>query len=201
MIEELLNQSWTQWTALVTGVIYVLLAARANNLCWVFGIVSCACIAWDDFFTFRLYADGVLQVIYIGLGVLGLITWVRQSESGGDQFKITEDPWSRHLMVIASCAILSWPLSLLLAKYTDAQFGYLDTLTTLLSLYATVLLVRKVMSNWLYWIVIDIVYVYIFARSGGLLVAVLYCVFTIVAVYGWYHWRSIKAESIKMKSK
>ena len=201
MIEELLSQSWTQWIALVTGVIYVVLAARTNNACWLFGIVSCAFIAWDDFFTFRLYADGVLQITYIGLGVLGLVTWLRNGSEEGGSFEIVEDDIARHAVVIAVAAAISWPLSLLLAKYTDAQFGFLDTLTTLLSLYATTLLVRKVMSNWLYWIIIDIVYVYIFARSGGTLVAVLYGIFTVVAIYGWFNWRSIRLKSIEMKSK
>lgn len=201
MFEELLSQSWTQWTALITGVVYVVLAARANNACWIFGIISCACIAWDDFTTFLLYADGVLQLIYIVLGAVGLFSWLRSGEGTSESFEIREDPILLHAVAIAVAFIMSWPVSELLARYTQAQFGYLDTLTTLLSLYATVLLIRRVMSNWIYWIIIDVVYVYIFARSGGAVVALLYGIFTIVAIYGWINWRRIQALSIKTVSK
>ena len=201
MLEELLSQSWTQWVALITGLTYVVLAAKANNLCWVFGIVSCGFIAWDDFTEFHLYADGVLQILYVILGIIGLVKWMRSSSDEPESFSVKEDGLSRHALAVLGSAILAWPLSLLLARYTDAAFGYSDSLTTLLSIYATILLIRKVKSNWIYWIVIDVIYVYIFARTGGLLISVLYAIFAIVAVYGYLNWRTMEAPSIKTTSK
>lgn len=194
MIEEALAQSTTQWIALVSGIIYVVLAAREKSLCWLFGIVSCACIAWDDFHSFQLYADGVLQLIYVGLGMLGLYKW-RYGKNEESELQISEHPVRHHIVVIAISILASLPVSYLLLTYTNAAFGFVDVLTTILSLYATWLLINKILSNWLYWIIIDAVYVYLFYRTGGMLIAVLYSVFLLVAFYGYFRWsqkRTIK---------
>ena len=188
MIEEALAQSPTQWIALISGIVYVILAAREKSLCWLFGIVSCICIAWDDFFSFQLYADGVLQLIYVGLGVLGLYKW-RYGKNDTSDLQISEHPLRQHLAVIASSIVLSIPASYLLLTYTDASFGFVDVLTTILSLYATWLLINKILSNWLYWIVIDMVYVYLFYKTGGTLIALLYVVYFVVSIYGYIDWR------------
>ena len=188
--------------ALVSGIAYVVLAARENMLCWLFGIVSCAAIAWDDFTSFHLYADGVLQIIYIVFGAVGLYRWLG---GGNDEQKavIHRMALERHLWALGIALVLSWPVSWLLQEYTAANYGYLDSLTTVLSLWATWLLVNKVISNWLYWIVINMVYVYLFARTGGTLVAVLYFIFLIAAVYGFFEWKKrLNAQlAIETKSK
>ena len=187
MLEEAVSQSITQWIALISGIVYVVLAARERSLCWLFGIVSCICIAWDDFFSFQLYADGVLQLVYVGLGIVGLYKW-RYDSGGHAKSLIAEHPVRRHLIVVASSIAISAPLSYLLLTYTDAAFGFIDVLTTILSLYATWLLINKILSNWLYWIAIDAVYVYLFYRTGGTLVAILYGVYFVVAIYGYKEW-------------
>lgn len=177
----------TQVIALITGVIYVVLAARERSICWIFGIVSCAMIAWDDFTTFNLYADGVLQLLYVVLGFVGLYQW--QFGRTTSSLKIHQLPLKEHGIAALLLVVLSIPVGWLLRTYTDAAFSYLDTLTTLFSIYATWLLVRKVLGNWLYWIVIDAIYVYLFFSRGGALISVLYFIYLVVAVYGFVHWR------------
>lgn len=188
MIEEALTQSITQWIALISGIIYVVLAAREKSACWLFGIVSCACIAWDDFFSYQLYADGVLQLIYVGLGIFGLYNW-RFGGFKASKLSITEHPLRQHLIFIGGSILISLPVAYLLMTYTDAAFGFIDVVTTVLSLYATWLLIDKILSNWLYWIVIDAVYVFLFYKTGGTLVAFLYALYFVVAIYGYITWR------------
>ena len=43
IIQEAINNlHWIEITAVITGIIYVILAARENVWCWSFGIVSAA---------------------------------------------------------------------------------------------------------------------------------------------------------------
>jgi len=195
LLEEALAQSITQWVALISGVVYVVLAAREKSLCWLFGIISCCCIAWDDFFSFQLYADGVLQLVYVGMGIVGLYKW-RYGGQKDSELPISEHPARRHIIAITISLALSFPVSYLLINCTDASFGFTDVLTTILSLYATWLLINKIRSNWLYWIVIDAVYVYLFYKTGGKLVSLLYVVFFVVSIYGYLDWsRKIKSPA------
>ncbi len=182
------QQSLTQWLALVTGLVYVLLAAYEKPLCWLFGIVSCMLIAFDDFLHFQLYADGVLEIAYILFGFAGLYYWLSGTGSGTTRPTVTWE-WERHAMPLLGGALISIPIAIVLRTYTNAAFTFLDTLTTVFSLWATWLLVRKVLENWLYWIVIDLIYVALFWQRGGKLIAVLYTAYMLIATWGYLQWR------------
>ncbi|HLF63572.1 MAG TPA: nicotinamide riboside transporter PnuC [Saprospiraceae bacterium] len=191
ILTSLLHQSTTQWIALITGLIYVVLAAYEKPLCWPFGIISCSVIAADDFAVFQLYADGVLQIFYVLFGFLGLYYWLFRNEPGRS-LHVSSWQWKKHLIPIVVGVLASIPISIVLQRYTNAAYSYLDTLTTLLSLWATWLLVRKVLENWLYWIAIDSVYVILFWTRGGGLIAVLYAVYLLVAIWGYVQWKKHK---------
>ncbi len=53
-----------------------------------------------------------------------------------------------------------------MANYTRADFAYLDTFTTVFAVFATYMLTKKVLENWLYWVVIDAVSIYIYIRRS-----------------------------------
>lgn len=189
ILDTLLQQSATQWIALITGIIYVILAAFEKPLCWAFGIISCTLIAIDDFIMFQLYADGVLQIFYVLFGFLGLYYWIFRNQPGTST-PVVSWPLSKHAVAIAICIVLTIPLGYLLQKYTIAAYSYLDTFITLLSLWTTWLLVRKVLENWLYWIVIDAISIFLFWNRGGALIAILFGVYLAVAVLGLINWRN-----------
>jgi nicotinamide mononucleotide transporter len=188
ILTSLLNQSATQWIALITGFTYVILAAYEKPLCWPFGIISCSVIALDDFAVFQLYADGVLQIFYVLFGFMGIYYWIFRNPPG-QSLRITSWHWQKHIIPVIISAVVSIPISMILQRYTNAAYSYLDTLTTILSLWATWLLVRKVLENWLYWIAIDAVYVVLFWNRGGGLIAVLYAIYLLVAILGFIQWR------------
>ena len=48
---------------------------------------------------------------------------------------------------------------------------------------------KKILGNWIYWIVIDIVSIYLYAQQDYNLTAVQYGLFTILAIYGFNVWR------------
>jgi len=188
ILSTLMHQSASQWIALLTGLAYVILAAYEKPLCWPFGIISCSVIAADDFAVFRLYADGVLQVFYVALGFLGLYYWIFRNKPG-TFLRTTSWSLHKHVMPVLVSVVISIPLSMVLRHLTDAAYSYLDTLTTVLSLWATWLLVRKVLENWLYWIAIDAIYIGLFWFRGGGLIAILYAIYFLVAIWGYLQWR------------
>ena len=54
-----------------------------------------------------------------------------------------------------------------MANYTKADFAYLDTFTTVFAVFATYMLTKKVLENWLYWVIIDSVSIYIYIFSSA----------------------------------
>ena len=199
IIETAVSQDIFEWCGLIFGIIYVLLAAKEKAICWVFGILSCSLIAFKDITSYKLYADAGLQIFYILMGFWGLFEWFRKgtSSSGESINHIKSLHFSKHLIALVSLTILAIPLGWLLNQYTDASFSYLDSITTLFAIFATVLLVKKYLENWLYWIVIDIVYVYLYANQSGYMFALLSLIYTLIAIYGYQSWkRSIDNQRI-----
>ena|SRR5687768_8267840 len=186
--EQIASQDIFEWIGLITGVIYIILAAYERPSCWIFGIISSAAIAWKSFTEYMLVADGVLQLFYIAIGFVGLLNWF-QGRVGDQQKPIVTSPLKIHLLVIAGCLLLSIPLSLLLIKFANARYGYVDTAITLLSVWATVLLVKKDLHNWIYWIVLDAALVWLYFASEGYLFAVLFLIYTVIAVWGYKQWQ------------
>ncbi len=191
LIEQIAAQDWIEWTGLITGVIYVILATYEKPSCWLFGIISSAAIAWKSFFEYKLMADGFLQAFYIIMGLIGLWQWVI-GRTGNNPKAIVTSPLMYHVIAVASCLILSDPLSYFLVEYLGAKYGYLDTVFTLGSIWATILLVRKDLHNWIYWIVLDFMLIFLYFVSQAYLFSALFVIYTVISFVAYRQWSHSK---------
>ena len=55
---------------------------------------------------------------------------------------------------------------------------------------ATWLVARKLVSNWLYWVVIDAVSIYVYAQKHLYFLTLLFMLYTIIALAGYFIWRA-----------
>lgn len=186
--DQIAGQDIIEWGGLITGIAYVLLASYERPSCWIFGIISSAAIAYKSFEEYKLIADGILQVFYIAMGFVGLWNWLK-GRVGEDQKPIVVSPLRHHAIAIGLCMGISIPLSWLLIRFADARFGYLDTLITLASIWATILLVKKDLHNWIYWIVLDFMLIFLYYVSEAYLFSLLFLVYTVIAFWGFKVWQ------------
>jgi nicotinamide mononucleotide transporter len=77
----------------------------------------------------------------------------------------------------------------LLISFTDAKAPIVDSLLASASLVAQYLLARRYLENWVYWILIDIVSIPLFASRSLYWFSGLYVVFLILAIQGFLSWR------------
>ena len=194
LIEQITSQDWIEWTGLITGVIYVLLATYEKPSCWIFGIISSAAIAWKSFNEYKLIADGFLQVFYIVIGLIGLWHWLRGRTENKQKPIITSPIW-HHAIAIGMCLIVSDPLAYFMVEYLGAKYGYLDMVITLGSVWATILLVRKDLHNWIYWIVLDFMLIFLYFVSEAYLFSVLFILYTLIAFLGYRQWNLSKRHA------
>jgi len=168
----------------VTAVIYLILAARENIWCWFFGIISCSFWAWAAYFLYNLQIDSLLQVFYVVISFWGLYQWKFGSENK-KELPITRLSIKEHALIIGGGVLLSGMGGWLYANYTTASSTYLDAFTTVFSVIITFMVIFKKMENWLYWIVIDAVYVYLYWSREGYLFSILFVAYIIIAFLGW----------------
>lgn len=187
-ITEVLALGWIDWVVTGTALIYVSFSARNSPWGWPFGILSSALWAYVSFFTYNLYMDALLQLFYVGMGFWGLHIWTRGGKENKPQ-AIGVLSTNDHLKIILIGSVVSLLFGYLFAAYTPAAATYWDAFTTVFSVVATFLLVKRYLENWIYWIIVDATYVFLYYSRGALLFAFLMIVYTIIAAWAYMQWK------------
>jgi len=172
--------------ALVTGVAYAVLAARRNRLCWIAGAVSSVAAAVLSAL-YRLPMQSALQVFYIAMAAYGWWSWKRGSAAG--ELLIATWPLRAHLAAAAVLTALSFASAHWLRFGNFAAWPLLDSLTTWFSLLATWLAARARIENWLYWIVINALMIFLFFAQRVWGMALLSVFLAVIAIAGFAAWR------------
>ena len=174
-----------EWLAVISSIIYVILAAKRLILCWLFAFIGSVLFVYLCFIG-NLYIESVLQLFYVAMAVVGWLTW---RNSNSDTFLIKKWKLNNHILNIVLSGVLALIIGYIFEQYTQQANPYVDAFTTCYSLSATYMVTRKIIGNWIYWIVIDLVSIYLYAQRDYYLTAVQYGLFTILAVYGYMVWR------------
>ncbi|MEL6865909.1 MAG: nicotinamide riboside transporter PnuC [Bacteroidota bacterium] len=177
---------WSEILAVLFNLIYLIFAMRENRWCWPFGIIA-SVLSIYLFFISKLYAESILYFYYVLAGIYGWYTW-------GNRYKEKELPistWSfeQHARVLAIGFVLSALLAFILQQFTDAQMALVDAHTTIFSFIATYMVTQKILENWIYWIIIDMITIGLYISRELYLYALLMVLFTIMAVWGYRAWK------------
>lgn len=185
--------TWLEIGAAAFGVVSVWLSTRENIWSWPTAIVNVG-LYTVVFFQSRLYADMGLQVVYLALSIYGWYEWLYGGEHRSELQVSRASP--RLLLTLLVLNLVIWVvLASALHRYTDAVFPWLDSLLTTTSLMAQWMMTRKILENWLVWIVVDIAYVPMFIARGLYPTAALYAIFLVLAVMGYRDWRRSSART------
>lgn len=183
-----LATNWTEVLGFSTGLACVWLATRRNVLTFPIGIANNV-VFIVLFVPAALYADVALQLVYLVLGVTGWVGWRRahrrEDEAGVDFVRVARWPELAAFVGagVVATAIIAWLLG-----FTDSSTRVADAATTSFSLVAQVMLNRRVLQNWVVWILVDVAFVGLFAVKGLWITAALYLVFIGLCVAGLRGW-------------
>lgn len=178
--------TWLEWLGTISGFLCVYLAAKEHILNWPVAIVSI--IAYMLlFFEYKLYGDSALQLYFLGTSVYGWYYWAKNKKTSQ---KPVSTLGSRGFFYILICTlILSVIMGLFLDRFTDTNVPYADGFCTAMSFIAQILLTRKILQNWVLWIIVDICYIPLYLYKNLYLTSLLYALFLFLAVMGYRNWR------------
>ena len=179
--------SWLEVIAMLTGILGVWLTIQEKIWCFPIGIINVALYGWLFLSPgIRLYADALLQGIYIFLLVYGWSIWSMRKKEKLVPVKVTgKTSLSLFLVCIAGTILLAAFFS----TYTDASYPWLDSALTCASLGAQWMIARKLIENWIVWIVADIIYIPLYLSKQLPLTAILYFIFLLLAFRGYSDWK------------
>ena len=203
----LVTAPWLELIAMLLALAYVILAAQGSIWCWPAAFISTA-IYTIIFYDVSLLMESALNVYYLVMAVYGYWIWQKNSKSDQKQnttaLAIVSWQASWHLKACLILSVISFILGYIMANNTTASFPYLDTFTTVFAVFTTYLVAQKVLENWLYWIIIDAVSIYLYIEKGLIPTTVLFIINVIIAGYGYFKWQSIyrqaKAKNIDLST-
>jgi len=173
--------------AVVLGIGYLLLAMRESSLCWYCAFFSTALYVWI-FGDVSLYRESALNVYYMAMAIYGWLQWQR---GGADKSGVRIVRWTarQHILGVAIILAASVTSGYLLSSNTAAKLPYLDSFTTWGSVFTTIMVAQKVLENWLYWIVINSVSIYLYIDRGLDQTAAMFFLYLVLATIGFLTWK------------
>jgi nicotinamide mononucleotide transporter len=183
--------SYLEAFSVLTALISVWLAAKNNIHTWTVGLVSVSAF-FCLFYQAQLYSDMLLQAFLFATSLLGIISWKRSERNIST---ITTKNFNRLVLIASSGAII---LGLIISSIhlwvpewfpLAAEFPYLDAFTTTFSVVATILLIKRILECWWFWIAVDVVAIFIYFHRGLYVVSVEYLIFLGMAIYGLHRWK------------
>ena len=172
-----------EWLAVALGVVYVLLIMRRNRRGWVAGGISSAILVVLAARA-HLPMQALLQFSYVLAAFYGWFSWA----PGSQPQRISVWPMSRHLLAVTLCVLGSLVLARVLAAQNASAWPFLDSLVTCLGLFATWLMARVYLENWIYWLVIDAISVFLFIAQQLPVTAMLFVLYFIITCFGLRSW-------------
>ncbi len=177
--------------AVIAAILYLVLAIRQNIWCWLFAAVSTSIYVWL-FISAKLYMESGLNAFYLVMAGYGWYSWYFGRQ---DDAELPVVRWSirTHVIAVAGISAVSLGSGWLLDNFSDAAFPFVDSATTWFAIWATFLVARKVLENWWYWLVIDLVSIYIYYDRELVLTALLFVLYVCMIPFGLMSWtRSMK---------
>lgn len=173
-----------EFTAVIFAILYVVLAAKESIWCWLAAAISVILYIYICY-TAKLFPETGLQVFYLAMAVYGFSQWKKPKKD------ISITTWSvkKHSTIIFLSALVSLCLGYYFDNFTQSKLPYLDSATTVFSISATYMVTKKILENWLYWIVIDIASIYLYHSRDLNLSAGLFAFYVILAFMGYLQWK------------
>jgi nicotinamide mononucleotide transporter len=186
IIDGLQALSGWEVSAAILGIGYVLFAARESQWCWPLAFISTliyTVLFWEG----QLPMQALLNFYYMGMAIYGFMLW-RHHKHAEDDLPIHSWPLRYHLIFLVTGTVLTVLVGYYLQHVHASQRPYLDAGVTVFSVLNTWLMARKVLQNWLYWLVIDAAAIALYLVTGFYATIVMFSLYLILATAGYINW-------------
>jgi nicotinamide mononucleotide transporter len=185
---------WYGFVASITGMICVVLVAKGRISNYWFGIVNCIFYAYTAY-TWLLYGEVMLNMLYfLPMQFVGLMIWRRNAtKENKDKVKIKFlSNYDRFLwLCITAFGVFGYKIIL---TALGGNLPLIDSMSTVVSVIAMILMAKLYMEQWILWIVVDIVsvimwFVIVFKQgSNDIGILIMWSAYLVNAVYGLVNW-------------
>jgi nicotinamide mononucleotide transporter len=169
-----------EFIAAVTSFVGVYLGTTGKRITWPWWALSSA-LYGVFFYQVDLFASAVLQIVFIIAAVYGWKDW---APTGAVPGRVS----TRNRGIIAIAVVFSVAALTPVLSNVGAAATWTDAFLLIGSLTAQIMMVYEKYESWIVWLIVDLAGTIQYALLGYWFTAVLYAMFTVIAVIGWKRW-------------
>ena len=177
--------------AVFFGLLSVWFSKNNNVLVYPTGIINTSIFVYL-LIKWELLGDMIINVYYFLMSIYGWYYWTRKSHNHEYTpiTKIKEADIKIILIIIISSTLFVSYLYSFFDKWSGLV-SYIDILTTAIFFVGMWLMARRKIESWFFWILGDVISVPLYFVKGLAFSSFQYLIFTLIAVAGYYKWKSI----------
>jgi nicotinamide mononucleotide transporter len=165
--------------AIILGIVYTVLYIKMDKSCLIYGIIGSSIYVYLCYKK-QIFAETFLQFVYVLLGFFLWYNWENEIK-----FEISQN---QHFLLLGASIVMTVVVGYFLKHKTQSKAPFLDSFTTVFSITGTFLMVGFVHETWLYFIVADLISIYLYYSRGLKLSVILFTFYLYLAVFAWFKW-------------
>lgn len=175
--------------SVIFNVLYIVGIARQKIWAWPSGFIGCALAVWM-FYSGGLYAESLLNIIYSVLAIYGWRQWSLVDVP--KSIRLVKKP--EVYLIILIVLILGLLAGYAMAVSTKTPLPYIDCMIASVSILATIWQAKRVLENWLLWIILNIATIFIYLNRDYDIYAIYSFFLVIMSFWGLRKWRHILSQ-------
>lgn len=175
--------------ALAFSLLYIYFAIKNDRRCFPFGFIASVIWAYADIKLYNLKFDAGLQMFYAVMSIVGWYKWSNNSLSSEHKL-IKKLNNYQNLIIILIGLVISFCSVMIMVNFTSTSFAKLDASTTIFSIIATFLLIYRYIDNWIYLLVCNVCYLYIYYSQGATILMMIMMLYVVLALLGYKSWKN-----------
>jgi len=195
VVSVLLAARIFDFTVFLSGILCVGLTAigrREGYLIGLYNSLSYSILAYSN----GLYGEVYLNLLFfVPTGIIGYLMWHRHTMRD-NTVAMRQMSWSSRLAIAMICIVFTAGLGMLLRLNPDQNTPFIDASTNVLSVVATFLMMWRYKEQWLLYIVLNVVTVFMWALrfmgggEAGDMMILMWSLFLLNAVFGYWRWHN-----------
>lgn len=190
-LSGLRDTSGWEFIAVISGIASVWLSKKANVLTYPVGLVNTILYVYLSF-KGHLLGEASVNIFYTIMSLYGWYVWTRKDNRQNLVTHIrfsTGREWLQQLMFFCVLyAIIYFSLIYLKESFAEGAIPWADGFASAAAYTGMLLMARKKVESWIWWIITDITSVPLYFVKGYVFTSVYYLILTAMAVAGLLAW-------------
>ncbi len=186
------KDNWISLIAGLTGVWCVILTGKGKRSSFLIGLINALLYAWIALDA-KYYGEVMLNILYyVPAGIVGWFAWKKHMDEDTGEVVKTRLSLKNSAVVYGLTAVAIFLYGLVL-KWLGGNLPFIDSMSTVVSVTAQILSIKRLAEQWILWIVVDVVTVIMWAVNfvqGGETIATLamWSIYLLNAVFMFIKW-------------